>query len=263
MRKVFGLVGASLLVAAPAFAADLAVKAPVYKAPPPPVFTWTGFYVGGNVGWAGGGGATSFAPGTAFTNQFFAANEFPTSLSSSPSAVMGGGQIGYNWQITQWVLGAEADIQGSGYKGTSTVTPVPTGFAPFTTSVSEKNDWFGTVRARLGYLITPSLLVYGSGGLAYGETETSFNTAGTGLTVCPGNFTCASGSAQTTRVGWAAGGGLEYMFLRGWSVKAEYLRVDLGSQSVTAASTQVPAASFTATTKFEENIARAGVNYHF
>jgi outer membrane immunogenic protein len=262
MRKVLGLVGATLLFAGPASAADL-LKAPAM--PPGPVSNWTGFYAGGNIGWAWDASTTaSFGPANAATNVFFLANEFPTALSPSPKGLVGGAQIGYNWQISQWLLGVETDFQGSAYTGKATATPVPVGFAPFTTSVTQDNSWFGTVRGRLGFLVTPSLLVYGTGGLAYGKTEVSFTTFGTGLATCPSNFTCATGASSSTRTGWAGGGGLEYMFAPNWSAKAEYLYVDLGSQSVTAFSPNFPTTfGFTATATYHENIVRAGVNYHF
>jgi outer membrane immunogenic protein len=264
MKKLL-VAGAALaaLIGTPALAADMA--APVYKAPPPPAAppcVWCGWYVGLNVGGAWDSTSASFGPSNPATAIFFAANEFPTSLSTNPKGVIGGGQIGYNWQASpNFVLGLEADIQGSGYKGTATATPVPTGGVPFTTSVEEHSHWLGTVRARAGFVASSNLLIYGTGGLAYGQTEVSFNTFPPGIACGPG-FTCANGSSSSTRAGWTAGGGFEWMIAPHWSVKAEYLYADLGTQSVTAIST-APAFGFTASTRFRENIARGGVNWHF
>ena len=268
MKKLL-IAGVALtaLIGTPALAADMA--APVYKAPPPvaPPCVWCGWYVGLNVGgaWNANSSAATFGPSTAATDVFFANNEFPTSLSTNPKGVIGGGQIGYNWQASSnFVLGLEADIQGSGYKGTAAATPVPTGgFVPFVTSVEQHSNWFGTVRGRAGFVASPNLLIYGTGGLAYGQTEVSFNTAPTGFACGPG-FTCAAASSSTTRAGWTAGGGLEWMIAPHWSLKAEYLYVDLGTQSATSATTTAgPAFGFTASARFRENIARGGVNWHF
>jgi outer membrane immunogenic protein len=266
MKKL--LVASAALVAligTPALAADMALKAPP---PPAPVCVWCGWYAGLNVGgaWDAGSSAATFAPSTAATAIFFANNEFPTSLSTDPKGVIGGGQIGYNWQASpNFVLGLEADIQGSGYKGTATAIPVPGPilFVPFATTVEQHSNWFGTVRGRAGFVATPNLLIYGTGGLAYGQTEVSFNTAPTGFACGPG-FTCAAASSSTTRAGWTAGGGFEWMIVPHWSLKAEYLYVDLGTQSATSATTTAgPAFGFTASARFRENIARGGVNWHF
>jgi outer membrane immunogenic protein len=182
--------------------------------------------------------------------------------------VLGGGQIGYNWQIApSFLFGLEADIQGSGYKGSSTVSPTPIGFAPFNTTVEQHSDWFGTFRGRAGFLATPGLLIYGTGGLAYGQTEASLSTFGSAfgsVGACPANFSCAAAGASSTRAGWTAGGGLEWMFAPHWTLRGEYLYVDLGSQSVTAVTPVfAPPVSFTASTPFHENIGRAAINYKF
>ena len=252
-----------------ACAADLPVKAPI-KAPPL-VYTWTGWYVGGNVGGAWSANTNAGFAGGPGTAVFFANNEFPTSLGLNPSGVIGGAQIGYNWQTsTKWVFGFEADIQGSGYKGTSAAfVSTPTGgFVPFTTQIEQHSNWFGTFRGRVGFLASPNLLLYGTGGLAYGLTETSFSTIATGFTLgtCPVSFTCTIGAAASTRVGWTAGAGGEWMFAQKWSAKLEYLYMDLGTQSATGLTTSaffVPPIAFTATAPFREHIVRVGVDYHF
>ena len=137
---------------------------------------------------------------------------------------------------------------------------------------SKSLDYFGTVRGRLGFLATPTLLVYGSAGLAYGgaQASTLIGQAITGAPAVP-NLYSAFGSVSNTRVGWTAGGGVEWLFLPNWSVKVEYLYYDLGSVTYGLS----PLANFTtggtlftlgapvSRTHFNGNIVRVGVNYHF
>jgi outer membrane immunogenic protein len=167
-----------------------------------------------------------------------------------------------------WVVGVETDLQLSSYGGTAIASPVPNfPLVPFTTTLEQKNDWFGTFRARAGLLATANLLVYGTGGLAYGKTETSFSTiaSGSSFGTCRADLTCTVGSSSANRAGWAAGGGLEWMFAPHWTLRGEYLFVDLGTQSVSVPSANWagPANGFTAATVFHENITRAAINYGF
>lgn len=265
--KRWSLASIACFVSVSAFAADLPnTKAPPAYTPPPPVYSWTGFHVGLNVGGAFSVDPNASFSGSANTAIYFAANEFPTSLSTRPGGVNGGGQIGYNWEVSpSWVVGLETDFQGSSYRGSSTAQPTPTGiFFPFTTTVTQRSNWFGTARGRAGFLLIPNLLVYGTAGLAYGEVNTSFSTIATGFTyaTCGALATCTIGSASSTRVGWTVGAGLEWMLSPSWSLKAEYLYLDLGSQSVTAQST-APGYFFTARDPFRENVVRVGLNYNF
>jgi outer membrane immunogenic protein len=241
------------MLALPAMAADMAPAPAYYKAPVPvPVCIWCGFYVGVNAGggWSDDsvnvGGYPIFAnPAAAATGPLLAASVLGTSGSfgTKGSGFIGGGQIGYNWQFGAWVAGVETDFQGASINGsnnTSTsVVPGP-GVGPQAIvtgiSTSSKLDYLGTVRGRLGYTVTPSLLLYGTGGLAYGEVSstTSIGQQDTGPigVVATTNLPYASSaSASSTRAGWTAGAGLEWMFMPRWSVKAEYLHYDLGSTS--------------------------------
>jgi outer membrane immunogenic protein len=272
--KMLGLASVACIAAAsigPAFAADLS---PAYKAMPvkavAPVSNWTGFYVGGNVGYGWDSGSTSIsalstdpvlAPVLA---AILAAGSYPAALSTSAKGVIGGGQIGYNWQLpSQWLIGLEADLQGSGIKGTTSQTLTPALFSVTSTGVTKSIDWFGTVRGRVGFLATPQLLLYGTGGLAYGQTKSSFTT--TDLTNgCVANVSlCANGSSSSVRAGWTAGAGAEAMLGSNWSAKLEYLYVDLGRNSLSVPASTVPAIVFNTSAQFHEQTVRAGLNYHF
>jgi outer membrane immunogenic protein len=178
--------------------------------------------------------------------------------------VIGGAQIGHNWQVGAIVTGLEADIQGSGIKGSVTQSPIKNIF-PVAGSfrlADEKLSWFGTVRGRIGITVTPDLLLYGTGGLAFGQIDASANTD---LGLVPRDLYAAS--VSQTKVGWAAGAGAEWMFARNWSAKAEYLHIDLGNVSAVgnavATDPDFVGTSVTYKWKMQNDIARVGVNYHF
>jgi outer membrane immunogenic protein len=260
----------ALLGATSALAADLPArtytKAPVYV---DPGYNWTGFYIGGNVGYGWDSGSTAvssrstdpvLAPVLA---ALVAAGSFPTSLSTSGKGVIGGGQAGYNWQMSQWLFGLEADIQGSGIRGTATQALAPALFDATSTGVTKSIDWFGTARARFGVLATPQWLLYATGGLAYGQTNTSFNTTDVPFGCVPAATICANGSSSSVRAGWTVGAGTEAMLGANWSVKVEYLYIDLGRSSVDIPASTVPAIIFTTSTAFRDQIVRVGLNYHF
>ena len=215
----FALCG--LLAAQSAQAADLSL-APLYKAPPAPmaqVYNWTGFYLGAN---AGGGWGRSWWSGNAAPVNF--------------SGAQAGGTAGYNWQYGHTVLGLEGDVDWSNLKGTNSSAGCPGGC---TTS----DDWLSTVRGRAGYAFG-SIMPYVTGGVAVGD----INAAAGGF---PG--------ASATRAGWTVGGGLEVALPGNWSVKAEYLHVDLGSFNCGTSCGPTP----TNNVSMHDNVVRAGVNYHF
>ncbi len=276
MKKVLlALLGlAAVGVTAPAFAADLMpLKAP----PPPPVYSWTGWYAGVNVGYSWGRGTSVYDDPNLSTAPITTPPVNVNPMSERIDGIIGGGQIGYNWQVDpKWVLGLEADIQGSGERGTGSFNdPYSSGVDCdiFCSSVfgTEKVsiDWFGTLRARAGYLINPTTLLYGTGGLAFG----GINATGT---ITDGCFTgaphaCAPGSwgfsKSTTNAGWTAGGGVEGVVSNSpaWTWKVEYLYLDLGSVSGTGfeASADFGPLPYTWSSKVTDNILRVGLNYHF
>jgi outer membrane immunogenic protein len=263
MKKIHCPLIVLSLIAGPAFAADVA---PLISAAPAPVYSWAGLYVGFNAGWLGSASKgvtnTGTDTGAAGLGSLLAAGAIPTSLNRGYDGFMGGGQLGYNWQTGSWVYGIETDIQGAGTKSTATVGPVTVAkFAPITTTYTREIDWFSTFRGRLGVAVVPSLLLYGTGGLAVGQTKIANGF------VCPP--ACATPFATTnqtssTPVGWTAGLGAEWMFAPNWSVKAEYLYVDLGSHSSTITFAYPPnTSSLTSTVHDTVNVVRGGFNYKF
>ncbi|MCI0734775.1 MAG: outer membrane beta-barrel protein [Beijerinckiaceae bacterium] len=278
--------------------AALAADLPPPPPPPPPPPLWTGFYIGINLGgtWSDGNTVNTAAiPGAcnpAFPGCAAAPNYSFTSAVLSTFAApartggfIGGGQVGYNYQFSpRIVAGVEADIQGvADGNGGSTINsilgnPNFIGFPIFqTASVSKSLDYLGTVRGRLGYLITPTILLYVDGGFAYGGVGSSTRIAQAVVNDPTLPFTYISaGSFSSTRVGWTAGGGGEWLFLPNWSVKVEYLYYDLGSVTgalsplinIGGPGSAAPGSIFSSafaqsSTRFRGNIIRAGINYHF
>jgi outer membrane immunogenic protein len=263
-----------------ASANDLPRKAPAAPVVAP-AYNWTGFYIGGNVGGGWGSRDVSFAPNDPGT-QFLFLSGAPPPSSFDINGVPGGLQLGYNWQFDRnWLLGVETDFNGSGLKG-STLSPGTLGIGPnlfpFMVNADEHIKWFGTVRARLGFLPTGYLLAYITGGFAYGQVERTvtlnspagIGTGGFSFDCVSASLNCFSGSSSSTRIGWTVGGGLEYAIWPRWTLKAEYLYVSLDSDSnltatALAAFPSNPApASFNANySRANFNVARAGLNYRF
>jgi outer membrane immunogenic protein len=289
-RTLLASAGVMALTGA-ALAADLPSRAPppVYL-PPPPIFTWTGLYVGIN---AGGTWSNNNHVNTATADEFgnpalgggpaFGVASAALATASVPAKIdgfIGGGQIGYNYQFANsFVVGLEADIQGIAASNGSHLVFSQATVAGFegnpidqNLSASRRLDYLGTVRGRLGFTITPTLLVYGTGGLAYGQTKssTSITQIVESAPALPNHYS-SFGSFSNTRVGWTAGGGVEWLFAPNWSIKAEYLYYDLGSvtyglspltNTFTTGGVAWSSSPF-AKTRFTGNIVRAGLNYHF
>jgi outer membrane immunogenic protein len=258
MKTLFvtGIAMAALLV--PAAAADMPLKAPL---PMAPVYSWTGFYFGGNVGYGWGNNDAITFSGDPNTAAAIARGQVASSLGGNPQGMLGGLQIGYNYQTGAFVWGIEADFQMSAIGANSAVSTAIPGFFPVTTSGSQDLLRFGTVRGRLGYTVWPSLLLYGTGGLAYGSGEvSSFINTTPG---CPGF--CGGLTTTTQLTGWTAGVGAEYMFTPNWSGKLEYLYYDLGSISQQYGDIfgRFPGTSGATSTAFKGDIVRIGMNYKF
>jgi outer membrane immunogenic protein len=295
MKKLTLTVAALALSAGAALAADLpSRKAPIAPPPPPPPM-WTGFYVGLNAGytWGNSNGQyqgvgpvaadPTWARGLDQPAQlaaFAAAASAAGSNSGNNGGFIGGGQIGYNWQVmNSFVAGMEADIQGvagsgNGSQGLLRSVPVADGSVWTGATTARGNlQYLGTVRGRLGWLAMPTLLLYGTGGLAYGGV--SLNTATVVFDNAAGRPLPLGGGVggvnfSNTQVGWTAGGGVEWMFMPNWSAKVEYLYYDLGTVTQNFAIASVDqltngAAVFggQARARVNGNLVRAGVNYHF
>jgi outer membrane immunogenic protein len=259
---------ALMALAIPASAADLPTRMPV-KAPIVPVWSWTGFYVGANLGYSWGRSSTD----ATFNNATTGALDGTASDKFNLNGVIGGGQLGYNWQTGMWVLGVETDFQGSAEKGSTTFfcgtgqscstinTAIPAGAAPANASFNQKIDWFGTLRGRVGYTVVPTVLLYATGGLAYASIKTdgvltAYNSGGIAVGTAFSN--------SSTRVGWTVGGGIEGQISGNWTAKAEYLYIDYGSLSGSAASVgTLPLFNFGYNSHVTDQVVRAGINYRF
>jgi outer membrane immunogenic protein len=257
-----GVALTGLLVAGAASAADLPRRsAPVAPYSPLPMFTWTGFYVGVNAGynWSDSKGVVAFNPSAAIPAATGTAL-LPGNFSNGGDGFIGGAQIGYNYQMGQFVVGLEADINFTdNKKSVSYTSPVVTGLTGVSAAQTEL-EYLGTVRARLGVTFNRAL-VYATGGLAYGEVKSS-----TAFAVTPGPLLWA-GQKSDTRTGWALGGGVEYAFTNNLSAKVEYLYYDLGKYRYNAPAVNAAAggtlASYDIRQETNGHIVRAGLNYRF
>jgi outer membrane immunogenic protein len=236
-------------------AADLPVKAP--PAPVAVPWSWTGFYIGGNLGYSVGVDRTT--QGSAFPDGNV---NIEASFNEAPHGALAGGQIGYNWQFApHWVVGAEADWQWSDqhdFTCNDVCPPVTNGPAIPLTQDQRLRD-FGTARVRFGYA-QDRWLWYATGGFAWGRVDQSYAIN----EVTPSFVFGGSVSSSHDRTGWTAGLGVETALWAGWSAKLEYLYVDLGSVSDTFNVPDPPGvAVFTTQSNVRDHVIRAGVNYRF
>jgi outer membrane immunogenic protein len=219
MKRLFAAGVALLALAGTAAAADL-YPAPYYRAPPAPygvpLFTWTGFYVGLN-----GGGA-------------FGSSTWDTAGSINTSGGVVGGTVGYNYQISHFVVGAEADIDWASISGTTTTAACPAG-------CKTSDSWLSTIRGRVGYA-ADRFLPYFTGGAALGNI----------------NATTGPLTTSASNAGWTFGAGLEFAFTPSWSAKAEYLYVNLGKFNC-----GFNCGALNDNVSFSANIVRGGINYRF
>lgn len=266
--KKFLLVCGLSLASAPGLAADMSfpVKAPPVQAVP--VYSWTGFYAGVNVGY--GGDKFSY-PFDAFQRQLQAEappleSTIDGNLNLTSGGFFGGGQIGYNHQFdNNVVLGIEADFQWSGIEGRLAGDALLNDNGNVTTASFDAGSevrWFGTIRGRLGYA-WDRVLLYGTGGAAYGKVRShgEFNVVG------PLGAFGGAVDTSSTQWGWTAGAGLEYALSPSWTFKTEYLYVDLGSKNLFASTIDDVANGFSAgavmDVKTSFHTIKAGLNYRF
>lgn len=246
MRKLLLLGTALALVSAPAFAADLPMKAPPMVAPVA-VYNWTGFYIGGHVGWGWtevesiqlAPGSAAFPTGTAFAK-------------NNLDGFLGGVQGGFNWQVSpNFVLGVEGEYSWADINGSARTVSVVNGFVSNTTAHTKE---LGLFTGRLGYAAN-NWLFFVKGGGAWGRGSSD----GDGF-LANGTFFQTT-SSSTNRSGWVVGAGVEWGFAPNWSTKIEYNHIDFGSTDVTVftsrGTTNVVSSSSTI------DLVKAGVNYRF
>jgi outer membrane immunogenic protein len=246
-----------------AIAADLA---PYYRAPPPvlvPLFTWTGFYVGGNIG----GAATSINELWSPLPSSTTFGAFPITGSTGGASFAGGFQAGYNWQFAPtWVAGIEGDWSWADARGNINqpwvLNPTGTVVPGSVTSMSSTLDWVSSIRARLGFLITPTLMVYGTGGAAWGKID--YAASNFAPATPPPPYTTST-AFSNTQSGWVAGGGVEWAMTPNWMLRGEYLFYSLGGfPSVVVPSTNYPALpSGYSWSNTNVGVGRVGLSYKF
>jgi outer membrane immunogenic protein len=250
----------ALSLATGASAADLPRKsvAPVFAVP---VFTWTGFYVGLNAGYGWGESKVDVTQNP--NSALFGANPFGYSV--KPDGFIGGAQIGYNLQFNALVVGIEADFQFSTMKksnGFQGLPLNPAGVQAISRSdTTSKMDYFGTIRARLGFTPMDRLLIYGTGGVMFAQMKNDSTTQYNNVPFDPA-FRYI-GSSSSTKTGYVVGAGAEYAFTNNITAKIEYLYYDLGKQNYIGLRTGPANFSLNYDVKNTGNIVRAGVNYKF
>lgn len=234
-RILLATVALAALGSASALAADLPQR-PVYKAPvmvaPPP--TWTGCYIGGNIGGA-------------FGNASVTDNASGAEVSGNGSGFAGGGQIGCDYEFSSgFVIGMRDMFDGTSNKKSGTFAT-----GPLAGDVANlNNQWFDTLTARLGYAVQPDWLLYFQGGGAWAQTSTNITAAGLQI-----------GQTSSTRTGWTIGGGIEWMFAPHWSTFLEGNYMDFGSASGSVPT--IGAGVVPITAKATESNVLVGVNYRF
>lgn len=266
MRKsAITLVMYAAMPVAFAWAADMPVKAP--PSPPAATYSWTGCYVGANIGgiWEHDSTPITLFDPTGIATVAVTTGRIASGFSYDRSSVLGGGQFGCNWQVTNWVLGIETDFDGSSLNGRGTSNTAVPGFFPLTSAVTQKLDWIGTTRGRLGVAAGNNVLLYGTAGAAYAGVRNSYFQSD----AAAGGPINIFASDSTTLFGWTAGGGAEVGFGQ-WSVKGEALYYDLGNHSLAANCTVISGAACATpntvfTSHFENRgvMARVGLNYRF
>jgi len=265
-RILFGIAAITAIIATPALAADMPLKAPPM---PPAVWNWTGFYVGvdGGYGWNRSTGDNTdinpagvvFGPGAGG----------PTGTAVSPRGGLVGGEAGYNWQHGTFLFGVETDLQWSHIQQANTVNAPccePALASPAGTdlwSVNANLDWFGTTRGRIGFLPDPRLLLYVTGGAIYGEAKLTGNWFASATPT----FSYPS-AASSTRAGGVVGAGVEYALTQNLSAKGEVLFYDMGTLTSSftcpaGATTCSPGYTAQGAFRVEGTMARVGLNYHF
>jgi outer membrane immunogenic protein len=252
-----------------------------------PVYGWTGFYIGANGGYGWKDPTVSYAPNDpgAFAGTCSGTGGAtcipPASFNTQGG--LAGAQIGYNWQVNpNWLVGIETDFDWARISGSGTSSFNLGSYGPGVFTATETVRSLGTLRGRIGFIPVAPLLIYGTGGLAYGNVSKSAVMPGSGFGfggittggfsygcgTFTGNVNCFNGASSQTMVGWTIGAGGEYKLTNNLSLKAEYLYVDLGRTAINTTATfafgGTAPASFTANFgSVSFNVVRVGLNYMF
>jgi outer membrane immunogenic protein len=241
---------------------------------PTNVLHWSGFYVGGNGGYAGGNSSVSYTAGDPASRQSIPSADFKT------NGGLAGGQIGFNWQLTAlWLAGIETDYQWSNSKGVASSNFRLAGVGTATMVSNESLTSFGTLRLRMGVTPASALLLYGTAGLAYGRVAENLTISsvaagapaavgGVSYSCTGGNAACFAGSSSNVMWGWTAGAGAEYAITNNLTLKGEVLYINLGVPSSRA--TAIATLPATAASSFAAGfasasfiVARGGLNFKF
>lgn len=259
MRTRLLALGATCVFATGAVAADLPIIEPIYTAPP--VYDWNGFYAGINAGYGGGVFTHPFAISVDDV-ELGLVDILTGSIDVTAGGFVGGVQAGYNWQWdNNFLLGIEGDIQGSSIDGrvSLNITDGPADTLPFDTldaDAGTKLDWFATLRPRIGW-VNDRFVVYGTGGLAWGQTTSSISASIDGTSVFDTSIT-------NDRFGWTIGAGIEYALTDTITFKTEYLYTDLGSEEIASDDlSDDPVTTFTMDSDVAFHVVRAGLNFQF
>ena len=307
MKKILLSAVSLAILSGSALAADLPSRNAPVALPPPPPPMWTGFYAGLNAGGTWGNNSSITDVGfPIYARPQSSATTIPVAYGvaaglsgtrnlQTTAGFIGGAQFGYNLQFDKFVVGFETDFQGiaGGEQSGSQIRIYTFDFyslgrnTPTTNNVrtqvsSQKSlDYFGTARAKIGYLIKPEILIYGTGGFAYGGTTLASSTNIVDIQELTDEVGLGYSAKSSLLTGWTAGGGAEWMFAQNWSAKLEYLYYDLGAVQMyggtavlfrntigpvgagTPAGQIGSAAGQNVSTRLNGSIARLGVNYHF
>jgi len=255
MKKILLGAAVAMLGIAPALAADMApryTKAPM--AAPVAVYNWTGFYVGGNIGY--GWRDTDVSLYTLGVTPILLPG---ASTGQSVNGFIGGGQVGYNWQSGMWVFGIEGD---AAWRNGSSTTTFAFLNAPLNdvTTFNTKETWFATVRPRVG-IAANNWLFYVTGGAAFEGLQHTVTESRTSVAGGLRSYT-----SDDAKAGWTVGAGIEAGF-GNWSVGAEYLYASFGNRTIVGPAVTVATVPFgISSTTFhddQQQIVRVKANYHF
>lgn len=244
----------AIVLTGSAFAADLTPPSPV------PVFTWTGAYIGGQVGYAWASGTNTVSGVDPYSGVAFA-----SPIRQTPNGVIGGANVGYNIQLNQWVIGIEGSVDGTSLTNSGSLAfPDGTGLTAHTSIPLQ-----GSIRGRLGFA-WDRYLIYATGGVAFGEFNTQYNYNGFGRMVGKVHLAPFSGSSyfSETQAGWTVGGGIQYAITDDWSLRAEYRYTGWGNfNEVLFGNTIFPKGfknpGYNGDRQFHQNQVQVGFDYKF